>query len=160
MNTSEQFSTHPNPNGSVDDLIRTHYAAVVRLATAILDDPEDAEDAAQETFIQLAAHLPEFRGEASLKTWLFSIAINICRTELRKRRRQNLLVNAIWTGIQANKCPAAFFYILDHTAAIIQACQGDLISDGSNISCGTTLFKATAQLTDNLVFLRLDGKET
>lgn len=80
---------------SLDDLMREHYAYIYRLACSILDDPDEAEDAAQETFIRAAVHLPEFRGEAEIKTWLTSIAVNACRGELRKRRARGALEKTI-----------------------------------------------------------------
>jgi RNA polymerase sigma-70 factor (ECF subfamily) len=75
----------------IDDLMRNYYTYIYRLALSILNDPDEAEDAAQETFIRVAAHLAEFRGDAEIKTWLSAIAINICRGELRKRRGRTLL---------------------------------------------------------------------
>lgn len=82
---------------TLEELMREHYAYIFRLACSILDDPDEAEDAAQETFIRAAVHLPEFRGEAEIKTWLTSIAFNVCRSELRKRRTRGLLKNTIRT---------------------------------------------------------------
>lgn len=86
----------------IDELVHCYYGAVVRLALAILDngspeaDPQ-AEDAAQETFIAAAGALREYRGTASLKTWLFAIAINTCRSRLRKRRARQALTRAVTT---------------------------------------------------------------
>jgi RNA polymerase sigma-70 factor (ECF subfamily) len=79
----------------IDDLMRNHYAYIYRLAYSILDDPDEADDATQETFIRAAAHLSEFRGEAEIKTWLSAITVNVCRGELRKRRTRSLVVNTV-----------------------------------------------------------------
>ena len=75
----------------IDDLIREHYPYLFRLASTLLDDQDDADDATQETFIRAAAHLTEFRGEAEIKTWLSAIAVNVCRGELRKRKSRSIL---------------------------------------------------------------------
>ena len=75
----------------IDDLIREHYSYVFRLASSILNDQDEAEDAVQETFIRASNHVAEFRGDAGIKTWLSAITINVCRSELRKRRTRDLL---------------------------------------------------------------------
>jgi len=64
-------------------LIRTYERVVVRTALAALGRPEDAEDAAQEAFLQAWRHLPAFRGESSFRTWLLTIA---WRKALDRRR--------------------------------------------------------------------------
>jgi RNA polymerase sigma-70 factor (ECF subfamily) len=76
---------------SIEGLVREHYGYIQRLALSILDDPHEAEDAAQEAFIAASRSLSSYRGEANLRTWLTAIAVNGCRGRLRKRRtRQNL----------------------------------------------------------------------
>jgi RNA polymerase sigma-70 factor, ECF subfamily len=79
----------------IDTLMRKHYSFIFRLTLSILDDQDEAEDATQETFIRAAAHITEFRGDAEIKTWLSAIAVNVCRGELRKRRRRDLLENTM-----------------------------------------------------------------
>ena len=63
-----------------------HYAFIYRLAYSILDNADDADDAAQQAFINAGLHLDEFAGRSSPRTWLAAIAINLCRAELRRRR--------------------------------------------------------------------------
>ena len=48
---------------------------------------QDAEDIVQETYIKAHAKIDTFRGEASLKTWVFAIASNLARDLLRAKRR-------------------------------------------------------------------------
>jgi RNA polymerase sigma-70 factor, ECF subfamily len=86
---------------NIEDFVYSYYPAVVRLATSILDDGrsksplDEAEDAAQETFIAASRALADFRGDASPKTWLFTIAINICRSRLRRRNTRRLFSQAV-----------------------------------------------------------------
>ena len=79
----------------IEEWVRCYYAAVVRLACSILDDDCEAEDAAQETFIAAGEAFAEFRAQASPKTWLFAIAINICRSRLRRQKTRRVLVQAL-----------------------------------------------------------------
>lgn len=75
-------------------LVYTHYDAIYRLALSILADADEAEDAVQETFIAADRALDQYRGQSSLKTWLFAIAINQCRQMLRQRQRRQTVTNA------------------------------------------------------------------
>jgi len=47
---------------------------------------EDAEDWTQETFLRAFSALKGFRGDSSLATWLYRIAVNVCLSNLRKKR--------------------------------------------------------------------------
>lgn len=87
MHHSEQFhklrqTSHAE---AIEFLVVTYYAKVFDLAHALLDDAQEAEDVAQETFIAANRQLAKFRGESSPKTWLFAIASNLSRSRLRKR---------------------------------------------------------------------------
>ena len=62
------------------------YAGMVyRHCLHMLSRPEEAEDAAQETFLKAYRALDSFRGECDEKTWLMRIAINTCRDMRRSR---------------------------------------------------------------------------
>lgn len=67
-------------------LVRRHSDAAWRLAFGMLRDRGAAEDAVQETFIKAHRALPDFRGDASFKTWLLSITHRTCLDQLRKAR--------------------------------------------------------------------------
>jgi RNA polymerase sigma-70 factor (ECF subfamily) len=72
-----------------EELVEEFQPLVYALAVRILNNAEDAQDAAQETFLKVYRHFAHFRGEASLKTWICRIAINQARsTERWWRRRQ------------------------------------------------------------------------
>ena len=67
------------------ELIRPLERRVYAAAFAILRNPGDAEDAAQEAMLKAFANLRQFRGEARFSTWLIQIAVN----EARMRRRKD-----------------------------------------------------------------------
>ncbi len=71
--------------------VEQSYPAVFRLAVSILDDPAEAGEAAQEALWAAVSRLGQFRGEAALTTWLYTLTLNVCRGRLRKlRARQRL----------------------------------------------------------------------
>ena len=76
---------------AIERLVQAHQEDVYRLALSILDDPDEAEDAAQEVFVAALRSLDSFRGNASLKTWLFSITINVCRSRYQRDKSRTRL---------------------------------------------------------------------
>jgi RNA polymerase sigma-70 factor (ECF subfamily) len=57
-----------------------------RIARAVVRDESEAEDVLQEAYVRAFAKLSEFRGEASIYTWLTRIVLNEAHGRLRKRR--------------------------------------------------------------------------
>ncbi|MBE0411134.1 MAG: sigma-70 family RNA polymerase sigma factor [Anaerolineales bacterium] len=75
----------------IEALVLDHYNFVYRIALSILNDRHEADDAAQETFIKAVANLDSYQPGSRLKSWLATIAVNVCRGMLRKQKtRQNL----------------------------------------------------------------------
>lgn len=67
-------------------LVDATSASVYRLALKILNDPQDAEDVLQETYIKALRGVKNFEGRSSLSTWLYRIAANEALMMIRKRR--------------------------------------------------------------------------
>jgi RNA polymerase sigma-70 factor (ECF subfamily) len=71
-------------------LVERHEPRVRRLAGYLLNDPQDAEDAAQEALAKVLTRIDQVRGEARFATWLYSLVTNTCRDlGERQRRRQH-----------------------------------------------------------------------
>lgn len=66
-------------------LCERHAPRVERLAKRLLDDPEDARDAAQDALAKLCVKLGQFRGEAAFSTWLHRLTVNACRDVVDRR---------------------------------------------------------------------------
>lgn len=90
---AELVSTNRVP--TIDELVIRYYDTLLHLTSSMLGDACEAEDAAQETLIAAARALDRYRGESSLKTWLYAIALNVCRKHLRKRRARRLLASVL-----------------------------------------------------------------
>lgn len=72
-----------DPN-ALGDLIARYQARVYRFGMKMCRHPEDAEDILQETLLAAARSIGDFRGGASLSTWLYTIARSFC---IKKRRK-------------------------------------------------------------------------
>lgn len=67
-----------------ETLVRRHEREMYSLAYRMLHDREEALEAAQDTFLRAFRALPTFRGDAAFRTWLFGIALNVCRNRLAR----------------------------------------------------------------------------
>lgn len=71
---------------AAEAFVREHYPAVLRLATRLTGQAEDAGDIAQETFLAARQKIGTYRGKSSLRTWIHKIAFNEYRQWRRKRQ--------------------------------------------------------------------------
>ncbi len=68
------------------ELVNRYEGNIYRLARHITQNPEDAEDVLQETFLKAYEHLRDFQGNSKFYTWLVRIAVNQALMKLRKRK--------------------------------------------------------------------------
>jgi RNA polymerase sigma-70 factor (ECF subfamily) len=66
---------------------------VYRLAIKMVENPQDAEDVLQETFMKAYRGLPRFDGRSSLSTWLYRIATNESLMLLRRRKQETVSID-------------------------------------------------------------------
>lgn len=71
---------------ALDALVERHAPRVNRLAAHLLEDLEDARDAAQESLVKLCTRLRQFRGDAQFATWLHRLVVNTCRDRMAWQR--------------------------------------------------------------------------
>lgn len=79
-----------------DHIVQGHYRRIFRFLLASSRDLDLAETLTQECFLSAYRAWPKFRGDASVSTWLTSIAINLQRSHWRSRRLR------FWHQIQTN----------------------------------------------------------
>lgn len=72
-----------------EQLIEQYADTVYRVAYRLLQNPQDAEDALQETFLTVYLSVSQFRGDAKLNSWLYRIVTNKALDILRKRQRKS-----------------------------------------------------------------------
>jgi RNA polymerase sigma-70 factor (ECF subfamily) len=76
-------------------VVEAYQRPVFNLCYRMLGDPDDAEDAAQETFLRAFDHLHRYDVVRSFSTWLLSIAAHYCIDQLRKRRMTLLSIDGL-----------------------------------------------------------------
>src|SRR5690242_636417 len=72
---------------SFNQLVLRWERPIYALAYRVIGREEDARDVAQETFLRAFRALPGFRGQAKFSSWLYRIALNLCRDWIRRERR-------------------------------------------------------------------------
>lgn len=76
------------------DLVRLYQNQVFTLAYRMLGDRGEAEDLAQEVFLQVLRSIITFRGESKLSTWIYRIAVNQCYNRRKYLGRRGHKTNA------------------------------------------------------------------
>ena len=89
---------HRRDAAAFEALAAQHERAIYLLCLRMMGNPNDAQDCAQEAFLNAYRAFGGFRGQASGKTWLYRIAYNACLDALRKRRNDSSLEALRETG--------------------------------------------------------------
>jgi len=71
---------------SFNQLILRWERPIYALAYRVIGREEDARDVCQETFLRAFRALPGFKGQAKFSSWLYRIALNLCRDWIRRQR--------------------------------------------------------------------------
>lgn len=66
-------------------LCERHADRVHRIALHVLNDPDDARDAAQESLVKLVRRVGQFRGQSEFSTWLHRLTVNTCKDVAQAR---------------------------------------------------------------------------
>jgi RNA polymerase sigma-70 factor (ECF subfamily) len=74
------------------ELVDVYQERIINVCYAFTHNRQDAEDVAQEVFIEIFQSINNFRGEAKLSTWINRIAINRSLDLLRKKKRKKRAV--------------------------------------------------------------------
>lgn len=71
---------------AIEMLVRQYETGVFKLALSIVGDEADANEITQETFIAALKSLKTYQDKKTFKAWLYTIALNLSRSHLRKRK--------------------------------------------------------------------------
>jgi RNA polymerase sigma factor (sigma-70 family) len=73
-------------DAAFEELYDRHQPALYALAYYLMDNPQDAEDLSQATWLQAIRSLSAFQGRSCFRTWLHAIAMNLYRHQRRDSR--------------------------------------------------------------------------
>ncbi|GAA4886844.1 sigma-70 family RNA polymerase sigma factor [Flaviramulus aquimarinus] len=94
-----------------EEIYKVYWPKVYRQCMGYMNDPDTAKDIAQDTFIKVWQHLPKFRNESSIGTWIFRISVNSCLRQIGKDNKmpKSELPNEIFEEILVNDEPKVEF---------------------------------------------------
>jgi RNA polymerase sigma-70 factor (ECF subfamily) len=72
-----------------NELVEAYEQRVFRLLLRMLGRRDEAEDMAQEVFVQVFKAIGQFRGESKLGTWIYRIAVNLCKNRIKYLSRRH-----------------------------------------------------------------------
>ena len=78
-------------HNALNKLVQIYSEPVHSFIFSVLHDPRIVEDLAQETFLRMINALPSYEFRAPFKSWLFRIAVNLCRDHLRRRKIRRIV---------------------------------------------------------------------
>ena len=133
-------------------LINDYQQKVFSTCISFVPNTEDAEDIAQEVFVEVFKSIGKFQGNAKLSTWIYKITTNKCLEFIRKKNTKKRF--AFMQSISGNAIPldkTAYFTELNHPGILLE-----------NKEQSETLLLAINQLPDaqRIVFTlhKIDGK--
>ncbi len=78
-------------NKAMTALINMYASSVHNLIYSIIHDASIAEDLSQETFVRMFLSLGKYEFRAPFRSWLFRIAVNLCRDHMRKKKVRRII---------------------------------------------------------------------
>lgn len=94
METELVLQSQVGDASAFEELVRLHFKGVFRLCRRYAKSDPEAEDLAQESFVNCYRALKSVRGR-NFKAWLYQIAMNVCRSNLRKRYREDRKISKL-----------------------------------------------------------------
>ena len=72
-----------------NELVELYEARVFRLLLRMLGRRDEAEDMAQEVFVQIFKAITTFRGDSKLSTWIYRVSVNLCKNRMKYLSRRH-----------------------------------------------------------------------
>ena len=72
-----------------NELVQLYEARVFRLVLRMLGRRDEAEDMAQEVFVQIFKAVGTFRGDSKLSTWIYRVSVNLCKNRMKYLSRRH-----------------------------------------------------------------------
>lgn len=82
-----------NDRQAFNELVALYKDKVISTCYRFLLNQQDAEDTAQEVFIEIFQSIQKFKGEAKLSTWIYRITVSKCLDALKKQKRKKRISN-------------------------------------------------------------------
>jgi len=68
---------------ALEEIVTNYHENLYRFGLKLLRHPSDAEDVVQETYLRLAQHLKTIKNPEKIRSWLYTVTLNLCRKKMR-----------------------------------------------------------------------------
>lgn len=75
----------------IDQVVERYTKPLFAFIVRMVDNQATAEDIFQDTWVRVVRNIGSFRGDCRFSTWLFQIALNLCRNQMRSRARRTFV---------------------------------------------------------------------
>ncbi|MFY0653650.1 MAG: sigma-70 family RNA polymerase sigma factor [Cyclobacteriaceae bacterium] len=82
------------------DLLNNNQRIIAKICRAYTNNNEDFNDYQQECIVQLWKSFDSFRGASKVSTWVYRVCLNVCLSQLRKKKKNIQTVNSIPFDLQ------------------------------------------------------------
>lgn len=99
----DQYIRQTDPEQAIESIMETYGDEIKRLVYTYMKNSADTDDVTQEIFVTIYQKIQTFQGKSSLRSWIYTIAINKCKDYLRswqarnKRLREKLIQSSYTT---------------------------------------------------------------
>jgi RNA polymerase sigma-70 factor (ECF subfamily) len=128
----------------VETVVRQHARFVYQVAYAVLGHPQEAEDAAQETFIRVWKHAKELSGILNERAWLARIAWRVASDSRRKHSKLEIVADEGLLESEASGIDAEEGMIRSQQVALLQRMIAMLPNDLREILALSTVEEMTS----------------
>jgi RNA polymerase sigma-70 factor (ECF subfamily) len=132
------------------DLVRRYKTRIVNLVYRFIRDHQRAEDLAQEVFVRVFLHRERYRKSGKFSTWIFTIAVNLAKNEIRRKVR--LRNTSSLEGLQEIAGQSGFFLKDDKPAP-----DRDLEREQLNVLVNRAIEKLPQRYRMALVLRDIEG---
>ena len=106
------------------EIVKKYKSKVASTVNGMIRNPDDADDISQEVFIRFYKSISNFRGDASLGTYLTRIAINLSLNEIKRlKSRKSISLDKLYVENQEFKNKQTYIYSIDDKEVIQGAIQ-------------------------------------
>ncbi|MDE0503693.1 MAG: sigma-70 family RNA polymerase sigma factor [Candidatus Poribacteria bacterium] len=116
------------------NLVKNYHAFVYAVVSAVLENPDDAQEVVQDTFINVYSGLPQLKDTASFNGWIAEIARNCARDRLRKQSLETVPIDEVGPHILETVDSADARLIRDEQIALIRGAMDALSQKDGEIA--------------------------
>ncbi len=139
------------------EIVSLYQKNIVKTCLALVHDTHDAEDLAQEVFIELLDGVKKFRGDSKLSTWLYRVAVNKSLNHISKNKKSFFIqrIESLWNTSSEKTTPKAA--IVEDETILEQKEHRNVLGNALNSLPKNQRIAFTLHKYDDLTYKEISG---